>query len=93
MNFPSCWISWVKACLSSASFSILNNGKPLDWIRSHRGVRQGDPISLYLFLLVSCNLSAILNHVLISNIILGFDRVLSPNFNHLMFANDLLIVT
>ncbi|XP_039113810.1 uncharacterized protein LOC120249385 [Dioscorea cayenensis subsp. rotundata] len=58
-----------------------------------RGVRQGDPISPLLFLLVTQNLSAILNHALHLNFLPGFDSSLTRNFNHLMFADDLILIT
>lgn len=93
MNFPACWIDWIKAYLTSISYSFLINGKPSDWINIYREVRQGDPISPYLFLLVSNNLSAILNHALNLDMVPTFDRSLSINFNHLMFADYLIIVT
>lgn len=53
MNFPNIWISWIKICLNTASFSSLINGQPTSWISSSRGIRQCDPISSYPFILVS----------------------------------------
>lgn len=93
MGFPERWISWINSCLSSASFSILINGKPTSWFTSSRGVRQGDPISPLLFLLVTQNLSAILNHALRLNFLSGFDSNLPRNINHLMFADDLILIS
>lgn len=93
MNFPGLWISWIYYCLSSASFSFLINGHSSSWISSNRGVRQGDPISPLIFILVTQNLFAILNQVLFLNLVLGFDHRLSKNFNHLMLADNLILVT
>ena len=42
------WISW---CISSPSFSILINGSSVGFFGSSRVLRQGDPLSLYLFVL------------------------------------------
>lgn len=36
MKFPSVWINWVRACISSASFAILINGHITDWFSSGR---------------------------------------------------------
>lgn len=52
MNFPTHWISLIKTFLTSTSFSFLINGHPSRWISSSKGVRQGNPISSYLFILV-----------------------------------------
>lgn len=38
MNFPNIWISWIKICLNTASFSSLINGQPTSWISSSRGI-------------------------------------------------------
>lgn len=93
MHFPPRWISWIKGCLSSVSLSIIINGQPTAWFLSSRGVRQGDPISPYLFILVSQNLTAMLNYALRNNMIPGFSCGLRQNFNHLMYADDLILVT
>lgn len=40
MNFSAIWIFSIKTCISSATFSLLINNQPFDWIPNHRGVRQ-----------------------------------------------------
>ena len=51
MIFGSVWISWIKGILSSASVSVLINGSPTAQFCVEKSVRQGDPLSSYLFIL------------------------------------------
>ncbi|XP_039119691.1 uncharacterized protein LOC120255989 [Dioscorea cayenensis subsp. rotundata] len=93
MNFPSIWISYIRACLEASSYSILLNGKPSVWFCPHRGIRQGDPLSPYIFILVAQNLTTILNHARFLGLIPGFSNSLTYNFNHLMYADDLILIS
>ncbi|GJW50165.1 RNA-directed DNA polymerase, eukaryota, reverse transcriptase zinc-binding domain protein [Tanacetum coccineum] len=52
LGFGLKWRSWIKTCLSSLRASILVNGSPTFEFSINHGLRQGDPLSLFLFILV-----------------------------------------
>ncbi|XP_075663965.1 uncharacterized protein LOC142633609 [Castanea sativa] len=60
MGFPALWIERVMCCVTTPTFSILVNGKPYGMIHPSRGIRQGDPLSPYLFLLCAKGFSTLL---------------------------------
>lgn len=88
MNFPTIWIAWIKSCISTPSYSLLINGHPSKSIKVSKGVWQGDPLSSYLFILVSQNLTALLNYAL------KYGKVTPcPLLSHLMYTDDLVLIT
>ena len=60
MGFQERWIELILMCVTTVSYFVLINGEPKGKIKPSRGLRQGDPISPYLFLLCFEGLSAIL---------------------------------
>jgi hypothetical protein len=60
MGLGSKWKKWIRTCISTVRFSIMVNGLPSGFFESFRGICQGDPLSLSLFLLVMEVLSRML---------------------------------
>lgn len=78
--------------VTTISFSVLFNGECLDRFQPTRGVRQGDPISPYLFLLAAEGLSCLLKARNQSSVLNGIKVDESaPTVNHLLFADDGLL--
>lgn len=71
MGFNEKWINWVMECVSTVSFSVVVNGAKRTCFKPSRGLRQGDPLSPYLFLLVIEVLSKLLHRGLREHHFLG----------------------
>lgn len=89
MGFSSKWVNLISQCISTVSFSILVNGERSEMFQPKCGIRQGDPLSLYLFILVSQALSSALVRFNSNQICRGVAiSTGSPRVSHLFFADD-----
>ncbi|GJY08595.1 putative RNA-directed DNA polymerase, partial [Tanacetum coccineum] len=91
MGFSQLWISWIRGCLFSARTSILVNGSPSREFSLHRGLRQGDPLSPFLFILVMEGLSVAIKDAISAGLFQGA-TIGSLQISHLLFADDVLIL-
>ena len=92
MGFCEQWIGLIMACVQSMTYSILVNGEPHGLIHPTRGIRQGDPLSSFLFLLCTEGLNGLIQQAAIRGYIKGFSLCQrGPKLTHLLFANDSLI--
>jgi ribonuclease HI len=92
MGFDGRWISLIMMCVKSVQYSILVNGNPCGLITPSRGIRQGDPISPYLFLICAEALSAMLTHANMDGRLTGVPTSRrGPALSHLFFADDSLL--
>ena len=72
MGFHEKWVDLMMMCITSVSFSLLINGEPFENIVPTRGIRQGNPISPYLFLLCSEGLHALIEKAANDGLIRGY---------------------
>ncbi|XP_071718269.1 uncharacterized protein [Rutidosis leptorrhynchoides] len=89
MGFGLKWRMWILSCLKSASISILVNGSPTREFHLGRGVRQGNHLSPFLFILATEGLNiltkAALDRGLYQGVKVGNDNVV---ISHLQYADD-----
>ena len=91
-DFPRIWIQWVMQCVTTTSFSILLNGSPFSFFKPKRGLRQGDLLSPFLFILAAEVLARLIEREAVNNKIIGYK--LAPDLmpiTHLQFVDDLFI--
>lgn len=90
-GFCEKWISLIMKCVTSVSFSVMINGSPYGRIQPSRGLRQGDPLSLSLFILTADVLSSIMAHAEATHRIVPLRiSIGGPPVSHLLLADDSL---
>nr|GEX33126.1 putative RNA-directed DNA polymerase, eukaryota, reverse transcriptase zinc-binding domain protein [Tanacetum cinerariifolium] len=94
LGFGLTWRSWIRACLESSRISILVNGSPTFELSVKRGLRQGDPLSPFLFIIVMEGLHMALMEASHSRLIRGI-KISSLNIilSHIFYADDMVITT
>lgn len=92
MVFADQWIRQIMLCVTLVSYCILTNGEPKGRIHPSRGIRQGDPLSPFLFLLCTEGLHGLVNKEADQGDIWGYSLSKNrPHLTHLLFANDSLL--
>jgi hypothetical protein len=92
LGFHHIWVEMIMKLVTSVSFSVQLNGDCLESFVPTRGIRQGDPISPYLFLLAVEGLSCLLKSRNQLSALNGIRVAPSaPTISHLLFADDSLL--
>ncbi|XP_073026701.1 uncharacterized protein [Primulina eburnea] len=85
MGFNTGWVHLIMKCVTSVRYSILLNDQSIGPVTPHRGLRQGDPLSPYLFILCAEGLSALIRKAEAH----GYKVCRgAPIVSHLLFADD-----
>lgn len=94
-GFSEKWRRWISFCISFIRFSILVNGSPCGFFQSSWGIRQEDPLSRLLFVLVMEALSRLIDKASGVGLLFGFSvggvASVPLKISHLLFADDTLI--
>ena len=95
MGFAEKWCSWIQTCISAVQFSVLVNGSPVDVFGSSRGLRQGDPLSPLLFLVMMKVFSRMVKSMEVVGLLSGFRmdgrRGRGECVSHLLFTDDTIL--
>nr|GEV62280.1 hypothetical protein [Tanacetum cinerariifolium] len=93
LGFGSRWRIWIKGCFVNARSSILVNGSPTTEFFVSKGLRQGDPLSPFLFILAMKGLHALvckaINVGIFKGASVGNEHL---RVSHLIYANDVIFV-
>ncbi|GMI77374.1 hypothetical protein HRI_001406700 [Hibiscus trionum] len=92
MGFAREWVNLILRCVSSVSFSVRVNGTLFEEFFPTRGIRQGDPLSPFLFLFCSQGLSAALETEQREGRLSGLSASRhGPRVTHQLFADDSMV--
>lgn len=91
IGIPTIMLSWIHKCISTASFSVNMNGELHGYFNSSGGLRQGDPLSPYLFVLAMEGLHGIMQRTVQRPQYKYHWRCAKNNITHVCFEDDLLV--
>lgn len=91
LNFHPSVVTWRMECVCTPSFSILINGSPKGFFQSNGGLRQGCPLSPYLFCIVMEFFTALYNNRVSRNLITTSYKRGNISISHLLFADDVML--
>jgi hypothetical protein len=93
VGFGEQFTNWILACVTSANTAVLINGEATSFFNLERGLRQGCPLSPYLFILIMEGLSLLLKKSFADHKISGIKVTKFIKMFHLMFVDDVLLMT
>lgn len=91
-GFPQRVIHWIRECITTARFSININGELCGFFSNSKGLRQGDPMSPYLFAFAMQVFSGLMEEVTTNKNFKFHWKFQKERISHFCFAYDLLIL-
>ncbi len=91
-GFNKIFVKWIMECVSTVSSSVLINREKMQFFKPTRGLRQGDPLSLYLFIMCQEVLSRMIEKEYIERGIKGVKmNIGGSSITHAMYVDDLML--
>nr|GEW19666.1 RNA-directed DNA polymerase, eukaryota [Tanacetum cinerariifolium] len=91
-GFGNKWCNWILCCLNSSKGSILVNGSPTEEFQFYKGLKQGDPLSPFLFILVMERLHLSFQRVVDTGMFKGLTLNDSLCLSRMFYADDAIFV-
>ncbi|GKC16187.1 RNA-directed DNA polymerase, eukaryota, reverse transcriptase zinc-binding domain protein [Tanacetum coccineum] len=91
-GFRCKWRNWIQSCLTSSKGSILVNGCPTNEFQFYKGLKQGDPLSPFLFILVMESLHLSFQRIVNAGMFKGIVLDQSLCLSHMFYADDAIFL-
>ncbi|GJT52534.1 RNA-directed DNA polymerase, eukaryota [Tanacetum coccineum] len=91
-GFGSRWLSWIQGSLNSGKASVLVNESPTSEFQFHRGLKQGNPLAPFLFILIMESLHLSFNSAVEAGIFTGLRIDDALTISHLFYADDAIFI-
>nr|GEU62435.1 RNA-directed DNA polymerase, eukaryota [Tanacetum cinerariifolium] len=87
-SFGEKWCMWIQSCLRSSRGLLIVNGSPTEDFQFYKGLKQGDPLSPFLFILVMESLHISFQRVVDVGLFKGIELAFSLNLSYMFYADD-----
>nr|GEV50238.1 RNA-directed DNA polymerase, eukaryota [Tanacetum cinerariifolium] len=91
-GFGNKWCDWIQTCLKSSRGFIMINGSPTKEFQFCKGLKQGDPLSLFLFILIMESLHLSFQRMVDAGLFMGIKLSHLVNLSHMFYVNDAVFV-
>lgn len=93
LDFSNIWVALIMICVTTSSFYVIINSTPKGLIHPQRGLRQGCPLSPYLFIMCVEVFSRLLMQAERQELIPGLKFGINLTISHILFVDNSLIFT
>ncbi|GJW13202.1 RNA-directed DNA polymerase, eukaryota [Tanacetum coccineum] len=91
-GFGEKWCGWIQGCLRSLWGLVIVNGSPTEEFKFYKGLKQGDPLSPFLFILIMESLHISFQRVVDAGMFKGVELGHSMQLSHMFYADDAVFV-